>query len=88
MALKDLMKPNAPTGKAVAPPRLRLKLSTANDVRRELGRIYREGRSGQLDVAVVSRLANVLMILNRCIETSDLEGRVIALEQTPPTDIS
>jgi hypothetical protein len=67
-------------GDATAPPRLRLKLSTADDVRRELGRIYREGRSGQRDVADVSRLANVLQILNRCIESSDLEMRIEQLE--------
>ncbi len=88
MALNDPMKTTNTTGKTVAPPRLRLKLSTADDVRRELARIYREARSNQLDVAVVSRLANVLMILNRCIETSDLEARLIALEQTPPFDPS
>lgn len=68
--------------KPVPPPRLRLKLSTADDVRRELARIYREGRTGQRHVADVSRLANVLQILNRCIETSDLESRVEALEQS------
>lgn len=64
------------------PGRLRLKLATADDVRRELGRIYREGKSGQRDIADVSRLANVLQILNRCIEAGDLERRIEALETT------
>ena len=82
------MKQTPPIDKPALAPRLRLKLSSADDVRRELGRIYREGRSGVREVADVSRLANVLQILNRCIETSDLEARVIALEQNQSIDIS
>lgn len=62
------------------PARLRLKLATAEDVRRELARIYREGKSGQRDVSDVSKLANVLQILSRCIATDDLEARILALE--------
>lgn len=73
----------ATSSDATDPPgRLRLKLATADDVRRELGRIYREGKSGQRDIADVSRLANVLQILNRCIEAGDLERRIEALETT------
>jgi len=45
--------------------------------------LYREGKSGQRDVADVSRLANVLQILSRCIETSDLEARINELESSP-----
>ncbi len=66
--------------KAQQTPRLRLKLSTADDVRRELGRIYREGKTGAREVVDVSRLANVLQILGRLIETSDLEARIEKLE--------
>lgn len=62
------------------PSRLRLKLTTAGDVRRELGRIYREGKAGTREVGDVSRLANVLQILNRVIEGSDLEKRIEILE--------
>ena len=61
-------------------PRLRLKLATSQDVCRELARLYREGKSGQREVTDVSRLANVLQILGRLIETSDLEKRLDALE--------
>ena len=63
------------------PARLRLKLATAEDVRRELARIYREGKSGHCDVSEVSKLANVLQILNRCISTDDLEARIRVLEE-------
>lgn len=60
--------------------RLRLPLATADDVRRELARLYREARAGRVEVPDASRLANILQILARCIETSDLEQRLIALE--------
>ena len=70
------------TGDIDSPPRrLRLPLSTAEDVKRELARIYREGKAGQRDVGDVSKLANVLALLARLIETSDLERRLEALEQ-------
>ena len=63
------------------PPRLRLPLATAQDVRRELARLYREGKSGQREIVDVSRLANVLQILTRCIENSDFEIRLEKLEE-------
>lgn len=62
------------------PRRLRLPLSTAEDVTRELSRLYREGKAGQRDVGDVSKLANVLALLARLIETSDLEKRLERLE--------
>lgn len=69
------------TGFDAAPPtRMRLPLKTAENVRAELARLYREGKAGKRPVADVSRLANVLQILGRLIETSDLEQRIEALE--------
>jgi hypothetical protein len=55
-------------------------LASAEDVRRELARLYRQARAGRLEVGDASRLANVLQILSRSIETSDLETRLTALE--------
>ncbi|MBI1891722.1 MAG: hypothetical protein HYS18_13810 [Burkholderiales bacterium] len=60
---------------------MRLSLASSNDVRRELARLYRSGKAGERDVADVSKLANVLQILGRLIETSDLESRIEALER-------
>lgn len=64
----------------VPPTRMRLPLKTAENVRAELARLYREGKAGKRSVGDVSRLANVLQILGRMIETSDLEQRIEALE--------
>jgi hypothetical protein len=49
-------------------------------VRRELTRLYRQGRDGERDTQDVSRLANVLSIIGRMIEGGDLEKRLEALE--------
>lgn len=59
---------------------VRAKLKSIGDVAHELAKLYREARSGRLDVADASRLANMLYILSRILETSELEKRVDALE--------
>jgi hypothetical protein len=74
------MKKAAPIVKAATPPRLRLKLVNVGDVRRELARVYRAAKTGVIPVADASRLANILFILSRIIEGSDLEHRVELLE--------
>lgn len=73
-----------PRGGHEPPSRLRLKLATAEDVRRELARVYREARGKRMDVADASRLANILQILSRCIEVGDLEERIRKLEALKP----
>lgn len=72
---------SASTPPPVAPKRYRAKLGTVTDVSRELGRIYREARSGVLPVEHASKYANVLSIIARILETSDLERRLELLEQ-------
>lgn len=84
MAANDITNPStsgAAAGVPAAPrPRLRLPLNTADDARRELARLYREAKSGGRDVSEASKLANMLAILARMIETGDLEARIEALE--------
>lgn len=62
-------------------PRLRIPLKTANDVSRELGRLYRQMKSGQIVPTDGTKLAYVLNLLRQSIETSDIETRLQALEQ-------
>lgn len=50
----------------------RAKLATSTDVSRELAKLYREARSGRIDVADASRLANMLSILSRILSDSEL----------------
>src|SRR4051812_39609332 len=63
------------------PPPPRARLDTMARVRRELARVYREARAGMLDVADASKLANILQIMGRMIETSEVETRLDALER-------
>lgn len=58
----------------------RARLETVRDVQSQLARLYREARSGTIDVQDASRLANVLSILGRMIGDSELENRIAALE--------
>jgi hypothetical protein len=76
----------ASAGKRTTPPqapapRLRLRLNSIDDVKKELARLYREGKAGKRDVGNVSRLANVLSIMGRLIEGSELEARIAAIEK-------
>lgn len=55
---------SAKARKAVTPgPRVRVKLESLIDCRRELARLYREARGGRVSTQDVCRLANVLQIL-------------------------
>ncbi len=63
------------------PGRSRLRLDTLDRVRRELVRIYRQGRDGDRDVGDASKLANILTMIARILEGSDLEKRIAVLEQ-------
>lgn len=71
---------SASTPPPVKPKRYRAKLSSVADVNREIQRVYRECRSGLLDVSDGSKLAHILSLIARIHETSDLEARLAALE--------
>ena len=58
-----------------------MRLNSIADVRTELGRLYREARAQKIESQDASRLANMLSILGRLIEGSDLEERMDRLEQ-------
>ena len=57
-------------------------LKTVRHVARELARVYWELREGKVEPALGGRLAFTLMSLSRVIETAELEGRLVALEET------
>ncbi len=55
-------------------------LKDVGGIRRELGRVYRAARSGDLEPADASRLAFILRQLRECVEDRDFEARIAALE--------
>lgn len=57
-------------------------LKTADDVRLEMAKVYRDMRQGRIDMADGTKLAYVLGQLNKAIETGIIESRMEALERT------
>ncbi len=60
--------------------RIRVRLDTVGDARREVAKLYRMAREGELDISDASKLANILALIARMVEGSDLEARLEALE--------
>jgi len=61
------------------PPRIG-QLNSLTAVRREMVKVYREARQGQLDRQDASRLVFMLTAIGRLIESSDLEQRLEKVE--------
>lgn len=58
-----------------------IKLKTADDVRLEMARVYRDMRQGRIDTADGTKLTYVLTAITKAIETGQLEERLLALEE-------
>jgi hypothetical protein len=61
--------------------RYRCELSTVQDVRREMAKVYRECRSDMIDAQTGTKLTWMLGELRKTIELSDFEQRIEQLEQ-------
>lgn len=61
--------------------RYKCKLDSLQDVRREMAKVYREARSGVVDVQDATKLTWMLQAVGKVIEDSDLEKRIEALEK-------
>lgn len=70
-------------GVSTLPPqvtRYRAKLDTMQDVRREMAKVYRESRSGIVEVQDATKFVWMLQAVGKVIEGSDLEKRIEILE--------
>ncbi len=63
------------------PMRYRAKLDTLADVRREMARLYRESRSGGLDVQDMTKFVWVLKSISEVIDRADIEAKLQYLER-------
>jgi hypothetical protein len=63
------------------PAERRPRLDTLSKVRRELALLYFEARQHRLDVLDASRLGNLLAVIARVLEGSELERRLEAVEE-------
>lgn len=66
-----------------AMPTPRINLSTIEDLRREMGRVYREMRSGTIETQQGTRLVYVLAQIGKLAEMYEIEKRITALEAIP-----
>jgi hypothetical protein len=57
-----------------------VRLANARDVRKELAALYKAARAGEINVGDASKLGNLLGIIARVIETSELETELEALK--------
>lgn len=62
-------------------PRRRPDLATLTDVRREMGKIYREMRFKKIGTQDGTRLCFVLMQIGKIIQTAELDARIEAVER-------
>lgn len=65
---------------ALLPTRYRCKLDSMADVKAEMSKVYREARSGLVDVQDATKLTWCLQAVAKVIEGSDLERRIELLE--------
>ena len=64
-------------------PTPRINLSTIEDIRREMGRVYREMRARKIEAQEGTRLVYVLGQIGKLAELYEIEKRIIALEAIP-----
>lgn len=60
--------------------RYRAKLDDMQDIKREMAKVYRESRSGVVEVQDGTKLVWMLQAVAKVIESSDLEKRIEILE--------
>ena len=75
----ELLPQGQPTARTPTPRRLCLRDIDA--IRREMGRVYRDARRGQIDTSEAARLVYILGELRKAYEASTLERRLAALER-------
>lgn len=63
-------------------PRRRIRLNSAGAVARELGRLYKDARHGRVEPGDATKLAYILDLLRKSLESAELEQRLEAVERT------
>ena len=72
------------TGEVIDHPphkRYRAKLDTLQDVKREMGKLYREARSGLIDSQDATKQVWILQAIGKVIVDAELEKRIELLEK-------
>lgn len=77
---RAVVESRADTGLAALPTPSRIDLKTIDDVRVETARVYRDMRSGKIDMAEGTKLAYVLAQLGKMIDSCETAKRIEAIE--------
>jgi hypothetical protein len=80
MHYTDIIETTQSTIDGMVAPTPRLNLSTSEDVRREMARVYREARSRLIEPSEATKLVFILTQILRAHEQVVLENRITDLE--------
>jgi hypothetical protein len=69
-------------GKLLPPTPTKIDLRDSHAIRRELGAVYRDMRSGRIETQEGTRLAYVLDMIRKAYETAVLQERIESMERT------
>ena len=80
---KESKKPEVVEGEVIPadPAPRQIKLVTAADCKREMARVYRDARTGRLDIQDGTRLVYMLSQIGKMIELNEFEKRIELLEK-------
>lgn len=81
MVAGEVLPPNQPP--AQSPTLRRIGLRDIDAIRREMSRVYRDARRGQIETTIAARLVYMLSEIRKTYEVSVLERRLTALEGQP-----
>ena len=83
MSSRETKRPKVIEGEVIMadPTPHQIKLVTAADCKREMARVYRDARTGRLDVQDGTRLVYMLAQVGKMIELNEFEKRIELLEK-------
>jgi hypothetical protein len=69
-------------GRMLSPTPTKIDLRDSHAIRRELGAVYRDMRSGRIETQEGTRLAYVLDMIRKAYESAVLQDRIESMERT------
>ncbi len=78
----DCLDTSAAQGFSLIPTPSKIDLRDSHAIRRELGAVYRDMRSGRIETQEGTRLAYVLDMIRKAYESAILQDRIESMERT------
>ena len=80
--VKSIVETFDENGRLLSPTPSKIDLRDSHAIRRELGAVYRDMRSGRIETQEGTRLAYVLDMIRKAYETAVLQERIESMERT------